>query len=195
MLQKEQFLKIPEVFETTSESSEAENSKPSNTPSSSQSYVLKSTQLRPASSYAKPSNTERRKIVTVPYKPTVKLPCELLKPIRKLNFISNKTVSKTASYNPRDDAIALKNIKEKIYQKNYLKINEDVCKEIQKQIVPSSESSDSEIGVSLPIKKPKARRNTTAKSPKKETKIKITPKKPSKIKVPKKKVIKESELI
>ena len=145
------------------------------------------TKLRPASSYAKPSNNESRNIVTVPYKPTVKLPCKVLKPIKNLNMIKNPTVSKPASFNPRDEAIALKNIKEKIYQKSYLKTNEDdpiAIKSTQTVLEVSTESCSTDIFELPPLKKTKARRNTIAERPPK-TKIKKA-KKIAEPKVPKK---------
>ncbi|CAO1395900.1 unnamed protein product [Diamesa serratosioi] len=180
MIQKDQFLDLPEECESIPESSEIENTKPtSNTQTSTAAYVLKITKLRPASSYAKPMNTENRKIVTVPYKSTVKLPSKVSKPIKKLNTNSNKTVPKAAKFDPRNDAIAIKNIKEKLYQKSYLKINKDEAKAItaastskttvnQNNTDVDGDSSSTEI-IETPPKtksKPKARKTTENKSSK-----------------------------
>ena len=214
MIQKEQFLEHSEEVQSPISEPELENEEPTIINKPSPAYVLKMTKLRPASSYAKPSNTEPRKIVTVPYKPTVKLPCKVLKPVKKLNTITNVKVSQK-SFNPRDDAIAIKHIKEKIYQRSYLKTNENepiASTPIEKVYVPSIAEKpivENPIEVDpileLPIlkappkKKPKARRNTIAERPAKVVEAKVkkvkSPKKVVEPKVPKRKVIQRSKLI
>lgn len=206
MIQKEQFLELPEEIENPiPEPSEIENTIPiNNYIPPSPAYVLKMTKLRPASSYAKPSKNESRNIVTVPYKPTVKLPCKVLKPIKKLNMIKTAKVPKKAPFNPRDDAIAIKHIKEKLYLKSYLKVNEDepiALKYAPKS--PTNHHSDSDciselsrtkVVEKLPIKIPKVRRNTIAERPPKVKKIKSPKKQPKKEpKLPKQKAKARSE--
>lgn len=198
MIQKEQFLEhTEEIVNPISEPSELENTKPINSNKISPAYVLKMTKLRPASSYAKPSNNEARNIVTVPYKPTVKLPCKVLKPVKKLNMITNAKVYEKP-FDPKDEAIALKHIKEKIYQKSYLKTNENE-QIVLKPTEVFAEPSDAETVEPPPKKKSKARRNTIAVRPPKVVVPKVpkekSPKNAVVPKVPKKKVNQRSELI
>ncbi|CAO1381236.1 unnamed protein product [Diamesa tonsa] len=156
MIQKEQFLEHTEEGQNPiSEPSELENEEPTNTNKPTPAYVLKLTKLRPASSYAKPSNTEARNIVTVPYKPTVKLPCKVLKPVKKLNMITNAKVPQKP-FDPRDDAIAIKHIKEKIYQKSYLRTNEneETASKPTEAVAGSSSAKAVEIEEPLEIEEP-----------------------------------------
>lgn len=90
------------------------NSRPAFAQPSIASYQIKTQVLVKPSIYAKATNeTHERKIITVPYKSSM----------HKIN---------TTTYDPKEEAVKLKGIKERIYEKNYLNIDAATKKEMLK---------------------------------------------------------------
>lgn len=120
-------------------------------------YKTKTTMLRPAASYAKPSDCKKQKVqITVPYK---------------------TRIDPKARYDPKAEAFKLKGIREKIYSKTYLTTldNDQAQKKVKEKEPARSDSENvllngnAEKDNSITVRKQTLRKRTKSMCSKKAT--------------------------